>query len=1010
MGRARRQKIKTRITFGVNDADGKKTTIGSVAAKKSLTTVQREHQDMLERRNALLIAMPASSRAIANQIVVEHGAPPDDPSLPTYEAAFDDELEWVDEEDLPDLSHEGGELSETARAAVAHVIDPSSLRRYQRSGIRNHAERRDKESVHWNEQMEDLVDTYLHWKHQGATSINEDVETTDPMASRFVVVAAYTHKQDIQKVIVQRPEERANVALIRCGLLGTSPIYPETAISLETLELYHRLRRHHPQLGIQPMVRALCDVYDVNYRKHFRTQFSTAFDVYLNILQIVDQRCAKALGRDDPHWRIKHSCPCCHLQLQDEVALHPARLLAMDGNNSAKRVASAGAQDRRRFKSDYFLPRDVVDHFKDEVKRRIAPASSVKDMRDASESEEEDAPWAPTDRDMTDEGGDVTDGQAKPTPCADHWKASAAENLKRALDIYETTGIFVCACRHGFIQIACEMVRSGELAKYPLALLDHILDMLGDNTALGYDIGCTFKETVARSSLVGPKAALRQVVFAVCAFHGYAHNRQCQLANHPLYLIGFGLEDLEGLERVFSGSNAVARLIRYASRYHWTQALDLHFRHWDDEKYCELSKFLYNNARQALTLIHDYSGDVKQLQAELDITDADIEGWAAEERAFLEGLKEEPEERILEAAYVQALIDREKADQAFEKVRKEWVATPCDKEINYAQDARRTIAIEADRRAALEGLTLAMNVVGDLEKKLAVETPWTPADPKYQDTLAYVRHREFHRALDKVQQLVMQRLLELSKANMSGTSYKTRTSIWKALKTRGKAIRAALKKYNVLALQMSPPAPALLWKDVVTYSFIGEFDLLRNAYSRRDILASLWTTPRNREVAVKYFKILRAREELKRVDHEVCRLETSIELERREYELAIHGAATCDTDLASELRARSHSRRRVQTVHIACVAKLRTLPGYTGTTSTEMRPPSAERDYEIWEAAACLQSVTRSDHGARTELISKEPDSFDDEEVGGDDVFDDPVVNEELIRLTEVMETLSMDR
>ncbi|KAI0640945.1 hypothetical protein C8Q79DRAFT_1014781 [Trametes meyenii] len=1003
MGRARRQKIKTRVTYGVNDVDGKKATLGSVAAKKSLTTVQKEHQDMIERRNALLIAMPASSRAIANQIVVEHGAPPDDSSLPGYEAAFDDELEWIDE-DLPDLSHEGGSLFYDLLSPLCRSTSTRSSRKYQRSGIRNHAERREKENTHWNEQMEDLADAYLHWKHHGATTILEDAEMADPAALRFVVVAAYTHEHNLQKIIVQRPEERANVALIRCGLLGTSPVYPEAAISLKTLEL------HHPQLGVQPMVRALCDVYDVNYRKHLRTQFSTAFDVYLNISRIVDQRCTKALRRDDPHWRIKHSCPCCHLQLQDEATLHPARLLAMDGNNSAKRVASAGAQDRRNFQSDYFLPRDVVDRFKDEVKRRAAPALSKRDVLDTSESEEEDAPWAPTDRGAHDGGGDVTDGQAKPTPCADHWKASAAENLKRALDIYETTGIFVCACRHGFIQIACEMVHSGELAKYPLALLDHILDVLGDNTALGYDIGCTFKETVARSSLVGPKAAQRQVVFAVCAFHGYAHNRQCQLANHPLYLVGFGLEDLEGLERVFSGSNAVARLIRYASRYHWTQALDLHFQHWDDEKYCELSRFLYNNVRQALTLIHDYSGDVKQLQADLNITDMDIEGWAAEERAFLEGLKDEPEERVLEAAYVQALIDRAKADQAFERVRKEWVAAPCDKEINYAQDARRTIAIEADRRAALEGLTLAMNVVGDLERKLAIETPWTPVDPKYQETLAYVRHREFHRALDRVQQLVMQRLLELSKANMSGTSYKTRTSIWKALKTRGKAIRTALKKYNILALQMSPPAPTLLWKDVVTYSFIGEFDLLRNAYSRRDILASLWTTPRNREVAVKYFKILRAREELKRVDSEVCRLETSIELERREYELAIDSATTCDLDLASELRARFRSRRRVQMIHVARIAKIRTLPGYIGTTSTEIRPPRAGRDREVWEAAAATMQSDGSDHGAGAGLILKEPDGFDDDEGGGDDVFEDPAVNEELIRLTEVMETLSMDR
>ncbi len=42
----------------------------------------------------------------------------------------------------------------------------------------------------------------------------------------------------------------------------------------------------------------------------------------------------------------------------------------MDGNNSAKRVASAGLVDFAQFDSDYFLSREEVDQFKDEVKGR----------------------------------------------------------------------------------------------------------------------------------------------------------------------------------------------------------------------------------------------------------------------------------------------------------------------------------------------------------------------------------------------------------------------------------------------------------------------------------------------------------------------------------------------------------------------------------------------------------------------------------------------------------------
>ena len=50
-------------------------------------------------------------------------------------------------------------------------------------------------------------------------------------------------------------------------------------------------------------------------------------------------------------------------------------LLALDGNNSAKRVLSAGTEDARAFNSTYFLSRQEVDRFKDEVKRKHAAST-----------------------------------------------------------------------------------------------------------------------------------------------------------------------------------------------------------------------------------------------------------------------------------------------------------------------------------------------------------------------------------------------------------------------------------------------------------------------------------------------------------------------------------------------------------------------------------------------------------------------------------------------------------
>ena len=110
------------------------------------------------------------------------------------------------------------------------------------------------------------------------------------------------------------------------------------------------------------------------------------------------------------------------------------------------------------------------------------------------------------------------------------------------------------------------------------------------NQAIGSDIGCSLRSTVTASS-IRDKASRNNLRLAVNAFHGHAHNRKCQLQNHPLYLRGFGLEDLETCERIFASSNAMASLIRHASHYHYVQSLELHFDQWDVDKYLELSKY-----------------------------------------------------------------------------------------------------------------------------------------------------------------------------------------------------------------------------------------------------------------------------------------------------------------------------------------------------------------------------------------------------------------------------------
>jgi hypothetical protein len=68
------------------------------------------------------------------------------------------------------------------------------------------------------------------------------------------------------------------------------------------------------------------------------------------------------------------------------------------------------------------------------------------------------------------------------------------------------------------------------------------------------------------------------------------------------------------------------------------------------------AKFLFNNFEQALTIIKTYTPEVEAFKVRLRITSDNIEGWVHAEQKFLEELKEEPEDKVLTYAYVEALI------------------------------------------------------------------------------------------------------------------------------------------------------------------------------------------------------------------------------------------------------------------------------------------------------------------------------------------------------------------
>ncbi|KAF8447614.1 hypothetical protein L210DRAFT_3609890 [Boletus edulis BED1] len=648
--------------------------------------------------------------------------------------------------------------------------------------------------------------------------------------------------------ITQTSSESANVSLIRAGALGCSPTQPTVAVTLECLELYHQLRRRRSSISIQAIAKTLCALHNMTYTHHLRVQLSTAFDVYLEILRRIRASLNHTLGRAGPTWKLRGACPCCAFTQPDEPVLSPARLHSMDGNFSTKRLDGSGHTDLREFASNYFVPEDQVNQFKDDVRQRTR--------------------------------GDGGQGH-----CGDNWRA-ANPGEEDQVKVFTQTGIFLLACRHGFVECVIEMKNSGELAKYSLAAVNQVLEVCGKNQGIGHDIGCASKSTVASSSL-GPKAAELNLQIVVNAFHGFAHNRTCQLDNHPLYLRGFGNEDLETCERIFSSSNSTAPLIRHASYFHWKQFIDLHFDQWDQDKYLELGKFLIDNYRQALRIIDQYTKQLQAFKRTTGFTDEDFEQWYNEEKTYLHDCAKEPKGTALAVEYVELLQKFQFADHLCEHV-------------NGAFPDVHTGAIYSRHTSALRKYQLMANAVEHFEKVNGITTRWTPDDPEYKASVDYVKHRAFIRTVEELEGLL--------------ASYKMRKHISKALTRRSATIRAAIERYNKLAPRQKPPRPKLEYTEVIGYASLGDFALLKT--SRSDILTKPWVVATNRELMMKYFKVLRSREEIDRLNVEVHRLAIWVDFDEEKIRLSMAKLKLEDSPyLAAEMAQFLAERQRVNGIH-----------------------------------------------------------------------------------------------
>ena len=270
----------------------------------------------------------------------------------------------------------------------------------------------------------------------------------------------------------------------------------------------------------------------------------------------------------------------------------------------------------------------------------------------------------------------------------------------------------------------------------------------------------------------------------------------------------------------------------------------------------------------------------------------------------------------------------------------------------YTHDLSTTWKLETERCYAVELCENCLRQIIEMEVSMGIDRQWDPSSPEYLETLGYLSTRTYQCALKELQRLVIQRLFELHKMNISATGeyvpqsgsltitlrllgYHMRTHIAKALQNHCKAIRNAVKRYNTAAAQLDPPRPPINWESMSHINFLKEFHLLHN--TRQDIREKPWAQPAVRELMKLFQRVKRAHEEIERCHTAVRRLYTAIHDENNDFETTLTRLRTGDTLVYGAVYDFINRRQQVNDLLLARLALLTNSPDYSGDCSHGMR-------------------------------------------------------------------------
>jgi Kyakuja-Dileera-Zisupton transposase len=289
-------------------------------------------------------------------------------------------------------------------------------------------------------------------------------------------------------------------------------------------------------------------------------------------------------------------------------------------------------------------------------------------------------------------GSKEPSGEAPPfgddnTVCTDNWTTANAVS-EGTVKVFDQTGIFICACRHGIIETVIEMLRSGELY---VTLLFHFVHILIIKTGPSMVLQPSTKSSTSLATIkawpmtsVVPIQQLSAPVPLVIK-HGFtaffssstlsmatpitglANSKTTQCiclasglkilrhangsSRHPIQLL-----PLSVMLPISTGYNFSTFILINGTRISTLNSVSLSSpkSHTVIDPLFQ-GKFLYNNYVQALSIIKEYSKEIDNFKTTRGFSNEDFENWRTEELDYLMTVAAKLEYDVHVVAYVEAL-------------------------------------------------------------------------------------------------------------------------------------------------------------------------------------------------------------------------------------------------------------------------------------------------------------------------------------------------------------------